>query len=384
MQRRPELDAARGFMLVWMTLTHLPTQASVYANQTFGFVSSAEGFIFLSALFTGLIYQRMALRVGVRSMWQKIWSRTFRLYVYHIFLLAFAFLVAVPIAASGKRQGLHYLLDYYFLAGAKRAILESAILIYRPPLLDILPMYIFFLLFTPIALLAGMRRKWNFVLGISFTLWLLAQFGFRQTSYDFLMHHFGLQIPLNEMGAFDLWAWQFLWVLGLWFGTRWAQDNMPVRKWAAKLLVPAAIIAPMLLALRYAVGNRIELGSLEVCFDKWHLGVVRLINFAAISVLLACFPAVLQKLSIRPLVLMGQASLQVFCVHLLFCFGGLTLLGNASMLDAWQQIVLLVITFAGLLLTATAFPKERIARDQGTTGLVGFYRNWQKTLLGSE
>jgi hypothetical protein len=29
-----------------MTLTHLPTKASVIANQTFGFVSDAEGFIF--------------------------------------------------------------------------------------------------------------------------------------------------------------------------------------------------------------------------------------------------------------------------------------------------------------------------------------------------
>ena len=32
-----------------MTLTHLPTKASVISNQTFGFVSGAEGFIFLAA-----------------------------------------------------------------------------------------------------------------------------------------------------------------------------------------------------------------------------------------------------------------------------------------------------------------------------------------------
>jgi len=38
-----------------MTLTHLPT-ISAYVNQPFGFVSGAEGFIFLSALFTGRIY----------------------------------------------------------------------------------------------------------------------------------------------------------------------------------------------------------------------------------------------------------------------------------------------------------------------------------------
>ena len=45
--RKPELDALRGLFLVWMTLTHLPTKFSDLVNQPFGFVSSAEGFVFL-------------------------------------------------------------------------------------------------------------------------------------------------------------------------------------------------------------------------------------------------------------------------------------------------------------------------------------------------
>ena len=48
MRRLKELDALRGFMLVWITFTHLPTALSTYVNQPFGFVSAAEGFIFLS------------------------------------------------------------------------------------------------------------------------------------------------------------------------------------------------------------------------------------------------------------------------------------------------------------------------------------------------
>src|SRR5215831_15378334 len=146
--RRLELDAARGLMLVWMTLMHLPTFASVFVNQPFGFVSSAEGFIFLSALFTGRIYWLLAEREGYRTMRAKLWARTLRLYAYHACLLAFTFLVAAPIAATGNRPGLHNLLDYYFAAGPQRAIVDSALLIYRPPLLDILPMYIIFLALT--------------------------------------------------------------------------------------------------------------------------------------------------------------------------------------------------------------------------------------------
>ena len=48
--RKPEFDALRGLFLVWMTLTHLPTRMSDLVNQPFGFISSAEGFVFLSAL----------------------------------------------------------------------------------------------------------------------------------------------------------------------------------------------------------------------------------------------------------------------------------------------------------------------------------------------
>src|SRR3984885_436567 len=146
MERRIELDALRGLMLVWITLTHLPTAASTYVNQPFGFVSAAEGFIFLSALFTGRIYSRMAERDGYSKMTLQLWLRTVRLYGYHALLLAFAFLVAVPIASHGDWPGLHNLLDFYFMAGAKKAVMEAALLIYRPPLLDILPMYIIFLL----------------------------------------------------------------------------------------------------------------------------------------------------------------------------------------------------------------------------------------------
>src|ERR1700751_4529750 len=98
----------RGVMLVWIALTHLPTAASSWVNQPFGFVGAAEGFIFLSALFTGRIYFRIAEHDGYRSMMRKLWARTLRLYGYHALLLAFAFLVAVPIASHGKKaRGYH-------------------------------------------------------------------------------------------------------------------------------------------------------------------------------------------------------------------------------------------------------------------------------------
>ena len=358
MGRRPEIDAVRGLMLVWMVLTHLPTFLPTYTNQPFGFVSASEGFIFLSALFTGRIYFRLAEREGYPAMQRKMLLRTLRLYGYHALLLAFAFLVAVPIAARGNRPQLHNLLDYYFAVGPKQAISEALLLIYRPPLLDILPMYILFLLFTPLALTISRRVGWSPILSGSAALWFLAHLGIRQAEHAFVNSVLRVPIPLNEMGSFDLWAWQFLWILGLWFGVRWAQGNLPVEIWARRVIIPAALICTVLLPFRYLVGRGVELGAFEPMFDKWHFGVIRLINFAAVATLLIRFQSILKPLAVRPLVMLGQASLQVFCVHLLFTFAGLTLLGNATMLTAWQQIALLATTLSAMLLTAKLFSKS--------------------------
>jgi hypothetical protein len=364
MGRRTEIDAARGLMLVWMVCTHLPTFLPDYTNQPFGFVSASEGFIFLSALFTGCIYFRLAERHGYPAMRRKILLRTLRLYGYHALLLAFAFLVAVPIAASGRRPQLHNLLDFYFMVGPKQSIIEAFLLIYRPPLLDILPMYIIFLLLTPVVLTLARRIGWTTVLSGSVTLWLLAHLGFRQAEHDFVNRVLGVRIPLNEMGSFDTWGWQFMWVLGLWFGVRWASNNLPIEDWARKAVIPAAVIFLTLLPLRYAVGRGLELHAWEPLFNKWHFGAVRLINFAAAAVLLVRFQSVLKPLAFRPLVLLGQASLQVFCVHLLFTFAGLTLLGNASMLSTWVQIALLATTLAAMLATAKLFAKSEAKTER--------------------
>jgi hypothetical protein len=353
----------RGVMLVWITLTHLPTAASAWVNQPFGFVGAAEGFIFLSALFTGRIYYRIAERDGYPAMTRKLWARTLRLYGYHALLLAFAFLVAVPIASHGDRPGLHNLLDFYFMAGAKQAVTEAALLIYRPPLLDILPMYIIFLLITAIAIRLARSMGWKPILWTSFSFWVLAQFGFRGGEHTFMMRYIPTRIPLNEMGSFDLWAWQFLWFVGVCLGVRWAQGNLPIEGWARRAAVPAVAIAVVCFVLRRKVAHGLELGAFEFLFDKWHLGLIRVLDFAAVGALLILSQPITKAAAIRPLVLLGQSSLQVFCVHLLFCFAGLTLLGNASMLSGWQQFALLSMTFTGMLITAKMFSKSEVKNE---------------------
>ena len=133
MKRELEIDAARGFMLVWMTFTHLPTALTPWVNQPFGYISASEGFIFLSALFTGRIYYRIFSRDGVAKMTAKLILRTLRLYCYHVLLLLLAFGIAARYAAASHGQGLYNLLDYYFAVGPSRALVSALLLLYRPP-----------------------------------------------------------------------------------------------------------------------------------------------------------------------------------------------------------------------------------------------------------
>jgi hypothetical protein len=354
----------RGLMLVWIALTHLPTAASSWVNQPFGFVGAAEGFIFLSALFTGRIYFRIAEHDGYGAMTRKLLARASRLYAYHVLLLAFAFLVAVPIASRGNRPGLHNLLDFYFMVGPKQAVTEAALLIYRPPLLDILPMYIIFLLLTSAAIPLARSVGWKFILWTSFAFWAAAQLGFRAAEYTFMMRYIQLRIPLNEMGSFDLWAWQFLWFAGVWLGVRWAQGKLEIETWARRTIVPALLIAGFCFVMRRKVAHGLELGATEFLFDKWHLGLLRILDFAAVAAILILAQPVVKRAALRPLVLMGQSSLQVFCVHLLFCFAGLTLMGNASMLNGWRQFALLAVTFTAMLVTAKIFSKSEAKNER--------------------
>lgn len=352
MKREIELDAVRGFMLAWMTLVHLPTAITPWVNQPFGYISASEGFIFLSALFTGQIYDRVLRRSGPGKMSAKLLLRTLRLYGYHVLLILFVFLGVAGYAVSAHSRSLLNLLDYYFAAGPARAFLNALLLVYRPPLLDIIPLYIIFLFLSPWIIIAAGRIGWKYFLSASFLLWFAAQLGLRQISYAFLARHFGLRIPLNEMGAFNLWAWQLVWIVGMWCGVRWANNDFPVQKWARRAWVPAALIAAALLVVRYSQLYGLDLGRTAPLFDKWNLGVVRLFDFSALTLLLIRFRSVVKPLAIRPLALLGQSSLQVFCTHFLFCFVGIAMMGNADRIFGWPQAALVVVTFAALLLVA--------------------------------
>ena len=352
-QRRPEIDALRGVFLVWMTLTHLPTHLSDLVNQPFGFVSSAEGFVFLSALLVARLYIRQAAEAGA-ALRTKLWKRALRIYSYHLILLACAFTMAATFAVTAHRLALINLLNFY-LAHPFPAIVGSLLLIYCPPLLDILPMYVIFLLITPFLLPIAARRGWKGILLASGFVWLLAQFGLRAWVHDVVVHVTTLQIPLQDTGSFNLFAWQMVWVTGLCIGAASAQEGRSFWRPPRFVYPVSALICIFFIGMRHNwFGNHLTQQTLGLQLDKWQLGPLRLVNLIAFACVIYWSRKLLTRLIlIEPFIMLGKASLQVFCAHLAFVFVGLALLyGTVSQLRGFDAVGLVASTFVGLIFVA--------------------------------
>jgi hypothetical protein len=368
--RLVELDILRGFLLLWMTLTHLPTKASIVSNQTFGFVSGAEGFIFLAGFMIGQLEHRIERTRGHRATVRDLLRRTGRVYGFHAALLAIAFTLVAGFGVRYHRLALQNLLSFY-LAHPASAIIAAALLEYRPSLLDILPMYVIFLLLTLLARRVAARWGWDPVVYTSFFVWAVAQFGLRAWLYRHI-NLFGLNVPENSTGAFDMYAWQLLWIVGLALGSIYSdqisgegnEQSSVLPRWVVRLSISLVVI---FMILRYSPVDRwMNPDSYGWLIDKWHLGPARVINFAALAIFLVRFGQNIAALPIfQPLVLLGRASIEVFSVHVLCCLAGHALNADADPSLPWQeQVPLLVVTIGVLFLTGYIVTRRNERRKQ--------------------
>ena len=158
MTRQPEIDALRGLMLVLMCVTHVPTRFAEWLSQPFGFVSAAEGFVFLSAYLVGVVYVGRARKLGQAEMRKSLWRRVGVVYRSHVAMLAFLFTVIAWIGIRSERQAITNLISFY-LQEPSVALWTSLALIYTPPLLDILPMYVLFMALSPLIIPLAMRAR---------------------------------------------------------------------------------------------------------------------------------------------------------------------------------------------------------------------------------
>jgi len=370
-ERRPELDALRGLFLVWMTLTHLPTRMSDLVNSPLGFVSSAEGFVFVSALLVGRLYIR-DLFADASVVRVRLWKRSLQIYGYHLLMLALAFTVAAGVAVHTHKAAISNLLDFY-LAHPLVAVVGSVLLIYCPPLLDILPMYVTFLFFSPIVLSSSVRFGWKKILVASGCIWILAQFGLRHYVHDWIVSLTHLKIPLQQTGSFNLFAWQAVWTAGLWLGARSAMHKATFRR------IPGWLTSISSAALVFFIGVRwnwwgpnLTQHSFGLLLDKWQIGALRMLNLITFSVVAYWLrDRLIPLFSIEPFLTLGKASLRVFCAHVVFVFVGLAFLvrdvgqdnDTIEQLSGWPAALLVGITLLVLFLVAAFKERKRQSRS---------------------
>lgn len=360
-QRRWEIDALRGLMLVLMTLTHLPTRLSDPFGQPFGYVSAAEGFVLLSAYMAGTVYTRRGLQQGEEAMREAFWLRALKIYGCQAALLIFLFSFVAVLGLATGEGAITGLMSFY-LERPGTAFVASLLLLYNPPLLDILPIYIVFMIASP--LLVGLARRigWAPILALGALAWAGAQFGLGRALQSALIALTGLQVPPQQGGAFDVLAWAFLWLIGLWLGAAQAAGEavLPAR-WPRPWIALAVLVAALGFGWRHAIGQTpFHLPGQawpNLLFDKWHLGPARMLDVFALLVLTLRFgPALARRLPrLQALETLGSASLPVFCAHLVIALIALALAGHPKperplMVDA----VILVGGFALLYAVALA------------------------------
>lgn len=341
-RRDTRLDAIRGVLLIIMAAVHVPTPLSHLLQEPFGFTSAAEGFIFLGAALAGYVYGKSHVQAGWTVMSGKVWARARWVYFIHLAMLVPA--VALAWVASNRLAPLANQF-HDFLAHPWGSLVLMPLLLHQPPLFDILPLYVIFLGLTPLLLAAARRRGWGIVLAVSALGWLMAQFKLDAR----VLGDPSRLLPLR-LGSFDLAAWQFLWVAGLAVGETAFRRPLIRREWRPGLGAVSLVIVLVGLLSRHGLWPQAWFSQdLYLWMDKWTLGPLRLLNFAAwVALLLAWNPALLPPL-LSPVALLGRHSLAVFSFHVPLAIGATILIQTGSLSSVPQILI-------GLLVIATLFP----------------------------
>ena len=304
--RDMRLDAVRGMFLVIMAGVHVPSPLSHALQEPFGFTSAAEGFIFLSACLAGMVYGKTYLKSGWTEMSRRVWNRAKLVYIVHLAVLLPVALTAWLYARQVAPLANHF---HDLLQHPVESLLLIPLLLHQAPLFDILPLYVVLLLATPLAFAAARRHGWGIVLSISFLGWFAAQFPATHFAPDALL-------PIRG-GSFNLLAWQFLWFSGVALGETSQRGEIVSQKFRSVIATFAGILVLIGLCARHGALPGVTIDS-EVYFwmDKWTLGPLRLLNFAAwVVFLLAWNPRPPAWLMEQP-ALWGRHSLAVFTLHL--------------------------------------------------------------------
>ena len=337
-ERELRLDLFRGLALWLIYIDHLPPNILTWFTiRNYGFSDATEIFIFISGYTAAFVYGRAMLQSGFVIATARILRRVWQIYVAHVFLFTI-FLAEISYVATSFENPLYSeemgIMD--FLKQPDVTIVQALLLRFRPVNMDVLPLYIVLMLFLPL-ILWMMKWKPDVTLALSALLYALTwHFDWYLTAYP------------NGVWFFNPLAWQLLFVFGAWCALGGAHRMSrilasPVTMWISF----AYLFVAFCIALTWAIP---QLGRLPRVVEQWmypidktDLDVLRFAHFLALAAITVRFlprdwPG-LKSRWLRPLILCGQHSLEIFCLGVFLAFAGHFVLAEVSGSAAMHLLV---------------------------------------------
>lgn len=291
MKRLPVIDALRGLMIVFMIVSHSETVFSGRVGlYMIALSTEAEVFVFLSGLVVGFLYLSRGTSIG--GDFKVVMRRLSRIYLYHILLLAGVGACFVLLAVIGlKGVGMVGKFGFGALLSSPEVFSFTGLaLLHQPKYMDILPIFLFTTLITPVALRLIEGGRGKVLLGVSALLWGVTQFlpsfaeGVRSvTGLSFL-----------RLGFADIMAWQFLYIIAVYAGCRY--EALGKILLSRRGVIFCLAVCALCLALRWMEifyklgvmpGLMPDLESYPLYLwltNKTNLGLLRLVNFLALGI----------------------------------------------------------------------------------------------------
>jgi hypothetical protein len=321
-ERELRIDLFRGLALWLIFLDHIPANSVSWITiRNYGFSDAAEIFIFISGYTAALVYGRSMRDHGFAIAAARILRRAWHVYAAHVFLFA-VYAAEVMYAASAYDAPIfaQKAQIMIFLQHPGLTLIHAVLLNFKPVNLDVLPVYVLFLLgFAPALWL--LQRAPTLILAASGTL-----YGFVRIC--------GWDISAYPDGAwfFNPLAWQFLFVLGAWGGAGGGERLWGVLSSRSTVAAAAVyLISAFLLAMtwhsapfRHFEPDWLKQLVIHHPIDKTNLHPLRLIHFLALATIAVRlvpnrWPVRNLRL-LRPVLVCGRYSLQVFCLGVLLAF----------------------------------------------------------------
>ncbi|RTL52534.1 MAG: OpgC domain-containing protein [Bradyrhizobiaceae bacterium] len=367
-ERELRLDLFRGMALWLIFIDHLPPNILTWFTiRNYGFSDATEIFIFISGYTAAFVYSRAMEERGFTVATARILKRVWQIYVAHVFLFTI-YLAEISYIATSFENPLYAeemgILD--FLKQPDVTIVQALLLRFRPVNMDVLPLYIVLMLFLPLILWL-MRRRADLTLALSVLLYALTwEFDLYLTAYP------------NGFWAFNPYAWQLLFVFGAWCALGGAQRMSRILASRVTLWLSIAY-----LAFAFYVTMTWYIPQLNGYLPRWieswmypinktDLDVLRFVHFLALAAVTVRFlpkdwPG-LKSPWLRPVILCGQHSLEIFCLGVFLAFAGHFILAEVSG-GAWMHFT---ISITGIIImSAAAWVLSWYKREASKTGKRG-------------